>query len=125
MKENSKKILIVEDDEALLKAVVQKLKIKGYDIFMARSVSEADNIFKSEKIDALWLDHYLVGKESGLDLVVKIREGKNNSNIPIFVVTNSSSNEKMRSYLKLGVKKYYIKVSVSLAQVIADIEDVI
>lgn len=125
MKEKKKKILIVEDDKSLLKAVVQRLKLKGFDVSSACSVEDALKIFKTEKFDALWLDHYLVGKENGLDLVVYIRKSENNSDIPIFVVTNSASSGKMNSYLKLGVKKYYIKVTVSLTQVVSDIEAVI
>jgi len=74
-------------------------------------------------IDAIWLDHYLLGKETGLDFVAKIKaqDGKW-KNIPIFVVSNTASSSNVHSYMRLGVSKYYVKAEHRLDEIINEIK---
>ena len=76
------------------------------------------------KVDAIWLDHYLFGKGNGLDFVTTIKqEGSKWKNIPVFVVSNTATPEKVNSYLRLGVNKYYTKADHKLADIIGDIQE--
>ena len=75
-----------------------------------------------ENIDAIWLDHNLLGKENGLDFVRKFKaNGATWKNIPIFVVSNTEKSGIIKSYVDLGVSKYYIKSNHKLDEIIADI----
>ena len=137
-------ILVVEDEKALLSVVNSKLLKDGFNVITARSVDQVFSAGLSEKgldtitsltinqaldylenlknIDAIWLDHNLLGKESGLDLVVRLRaNGKQLKKIPIFVVSNSENPETIQSYLDLGKTKYYVKSNHRLDEIINDI----
>lgn len=121
---NDKTILVMEDEKPLLEVIKAKLEAGGFTVVTARAVEQAMGYLKEGvKIDAIWLDHYLLGKESGLDFVAQLKaDGTNWKQIPIFVVSNTASPDKVKSYLRLGVNKYYTKVDHSLGQIIADIK---
>jgi len=119
-----KTILVVEDERPLLEAVKAKLEKNNFVVVTARTVEQALNYMDElEKIDAIWLDHYLLGKENGLDFVTKLKakDGKW-AKIPIFVVSNTATPDKVQSYLKLGINKYYVKAEHRLDEIIAEIK---
>jgi CheY-like chemotaxis protein len=123
----SKKILIVEDEVSLSKIIQKKLQNEGFETEIARSVEEAWSILQRPgAVVVVWLDHYLLGTASGLDLVAKMkREDSQLKNIPIFVVSNTATPEKIQSYINLGVNKYYTKANYSLETIVTDIKSAI
>ena len=125
IKKNNYVALVIEDERPLLEAIRMKLEKNGFDVVGARKVEEAFNHMKDvEKIDAVWLDHYLLGSENGLDFLARIKQEDSKwKNVPIFVVSNTASEDKVKSYLALGVNKYYTKSNHSLDKIIEDIND--
>jgi two-component system, OmpR family, phosphate regulon response regulator PhoB len=122
----NKTVLIVEDEKPLLNAIRTKLENSGFDVLTSRTVEQALNYMNDiPNIDAIWLDHYLIGKGTGLDFVVAIKNEKRWKKIPIFVVSNTASPEKVHSYIKFGVSKYYTKADFRLDQIIADMKAVL
>ena len=145
MTQSKKIILLVEDDVPLLEAAKLKLEKNGFEVIPARSVERAisSDIMESdmgkitpgsiekvlkhletlEKVDAIWLDHNLIGKENGLDFVVKFKSnGGRFERVPIFVVSNTSSVELRNSYAKLGVKNYFVKAEHRLENIVREIQ---
>ena len=139
-----KTILVIEDERPLLEVVNSRLEKKGFGVITARSVDEVfnagldkkgvgiiaassikqalDYLEDLEKIDAIWLDHNLLGKENGFDLVKKIKaNGGRWKKIPIFVVSNTEGSRVIKSYVNLGVNKYYVKSNHKLDDIIKDI----
>lgn len=122
--ENNKTILVIEDERPLIEAVKTKLEKNGFDVTTARSVEQAMDYLESiERIDAIWLDHYLLGKEDGLDFVTKFKshDGKWKK-VPLFVVSNTASPSKVQSYIRLGISKYYVKAEHRLDEIIKEIK---
>jgi two-component system chemotaxis response regulator CheY len=118
----NKKILVIEDEKALQAAIKLKLEKSGAEVFSARRVSSALKILKKEgTVDIIWLDHYLLGKESGMDFVMAVKANKKWNKIPIFVVSNTATHDKVQSYLKLGVHKYYTKSNLKLDNIVQEI----
>jgi DNA-binding response OmpR family regulator len=116
-------ILVVEDEKPLADAIRSKLELNGFSVVQARSAEQALGYLGDLKIGVIWLDHYLFGQEDGLDLVVKIKQDDNWKDIPIFVVSNTASADKVKSYLALGVSKYFTKSDFRLDQIILDIKN--
>ena len=140
-----KTILVIEDERPLLEVINAKLKKSGFGVIDARSVDQVfnanleknglgiisvrsvkqalDYLEDLEHIDAIWLDHNLLGKENGLDLVKKFKaNGGLWKKIPIFVVSNSEGPKTIKSYVELGISKYYIKSNYRLDEIIRDIQ---
>ena len=120
-----KTILVLEDEQPLLEVIKAKLESCGFSVVTTRAVEQALNYLEDKvAVDAIWLDHYLLGKEDGLDFVTRLKQdGGKWKQIPIFVVSNTGSPDKVRSYLRLGINKYYTKVDYRLDQIIADIKE--
>lgn len=116
-------ILVVEDEKPLQEAIKIKLEKNDFDVVTARSVEQALNLMNDlSKIDVVWLDHYLLGQEDGLDFVAKIKNSEKWKGIPIFVVSNTATADKVRAYLELGVEKYYTKSDYRLDDIIGEIK---
>ncbi|MFA6322799.1 MAG: response regulator [Candidatus Buchananbacteria bacterium] len=124
MAQGKKTILVVEDERPLQSAIKIKLEKNNFEVVTARSVSQALGLMEDiNKIDVIWLDHYLLGKENGLDFVAKIKNDKNWKKIPVFVVSNTATDEKVKNYLSLGIEKYYIKSNYRLDNIVSDINN--
>lgn len=119
-------ILLVEDERPLLNAIQTKLELNGFDSVSARTVKQALDYLESlSAVDLIWLDHYLLGKEDGIDFVAKVKSVEKWKKIPIFVVSNTATNEKKHTYINLGVDRYYVKSDHRLDEVIKDIKEVL
>jgi len=116
-------ILIVEDEAALRKAISISLKNKGYEVLMATSAEEALNALEAARngVDAVWLDHYLLNNETGMDFLKKMKSSEKYKQMPVFVVSNSVDDRKVQAYYLMGIEKYYIKAENSLDTIIDDI----
>lgn len=124
MTDQKKVILIIEDERPLLEAIKLKLEKSNFEVVTACTISQAeDYISNFVKVDAIWLDHYLVGKATGLDFIAWCKEENNAKcvNIPIFVVSNTASSDKVTTYMTLGAKKYFIKSNHKLNEIIDEI----
>ncbi len=127
MVNEEKTILVLEDERPLLEAVKAKLEKNSFSVVTARSVEQALSYLEDIKtFDAIWLDHYLLGKEDGLDFVTKLKSHNAQwKKIPIFVVSNTASPSKVQSYIRLGINKYYVKAEHRLDEIIKEIRSFI
>jgi len=117
-----KKVLIVEDEAPLLKAVKIKLEKNNFQVCSARTIKGAfEELEKCDDVDFIWLDHYLIGSETGMDCLKKIKKDKHYKDIPVFVVSNTISPQKIEKYMQLGADKYYTKSDYRLDQIIVEI----
>lgn len=119
-------VLVVEDELPLQTLIKKKLVLDRLDVLTAGTVKEArQQLELAEHVDAIWLDHYLPGGECGLDFVAFVKEKKSKwKNIPLFVVSNTASAEKVQEYTRLGITKYFVKANSSLAAIIQDVKSI-
>jgi len=123
MKNSKKIVLVVEDEKSLLNAAKLKLEKAGMEVWGASRVDEALKIIKNKKkVDVIWLDHYLLGDKNGLDFVVKVKGEAAWKKIPIFLISNTATTDKIDSYLRLGIHKYYTKSNLKLDDIVAEIK---
>jgi two-component system, OmpR family, response regulator len=99
-------ILIVEDEEKILRLLELELEIECYQIGKAMDGNEALEAYQSGKWDLILLDVMLPGI-SGIELLRKIRM-KNNST-PVILLTAKGSVEDKVSGLDLGANDYITK----------------
>lgn len=119
----SKTILVLEDEQALSEVISKKLELSGFKVLTARKVNQAlDYLQEGAKVDCVWLDHYLLGKENGLDFVATLKNNGKWQKIPIFVVSNTASGDKVQAYLHLGVEKYFTKANYKLEEIIEQVK---
>lgn len=118
-----KKILILEDERQLAHAVTDAFAERGFKTIVAASVNEGLQALQNASgVDVIWLDHYLLGTENGVDFVVRIKTNPQWKHIPIFVVSNTAASANISAYIQLGVSNYYTKSDYDIEQIINDIE---
>jgi two-component system, OmpR family, KDP operon response regulator KdpE len=97
------KILLVDDEPAILKVLAIKLKISGYDVVCASNGEEALKLVRESSPDLALLDVILPGMD-GLQLLHEIRSF---SKIPVIVF--SARPENAATALSLGANDFLTK----------------
>jgi len=120
------KLLVVEDEPLLLEIIGKKLEKEKIQVLLADSAKKGFEFLVSEKKlpDVIWLDYYLKDL-TGLDFVVELKKHKKWADIPVIVVSNSASTEKVNSMLALGVNKYLLKANFRLEDIIKEVNNLI
>lgn len=126
MSKQNPTIMVVEDEVLLLQAITKKLKLSGMDVLSCSSGQQAIDYLNNldELPDAVWLDYYLKDM-NGLAFMQSLKENPQWTDIPVMVVSNSASPEKVHNMLGLGAKKYILKAEYRLDEIITMIRDFI
>jgi DNA-binding response OmpR family regulator len=99
------KILLAEDDHTMVALLKTLLNMEGFDVVALDIHSDVPDAVSREKPDALLMDVHL-GRQSGMDIVEKIR--KNPENAGVNVVMTSGLNVKDEC-LKRGANHFILK----------------
>ncbi|WP_338471995.1 response regulator transcription factor [Niallia sp. XMNu-256] len=99
-------ILVVEDEEKILRLLELELEYEGYEVGKAADGLEALQIYQSQKWDLILLDVMLPGI-SGIELLRRIRG--QDEYTPVILLTAKSSVEDKVSGLDLGANDYITK----------------
>lgn len=110
------RILLVEDDKALLSALKIKLEREGYEVVPAIDGEEALDLLKS-KPDAILLD-LVLPKKSGFEVLEEINKLPEFRTIPIIIISNSGQTVELERAKKLGVKDFLVKADFTPKEVI-------
>src|SRR6202171_5329256 len=105
MAEPQATVLIVEDEESFVEALVVGLKREGFLVKVARDGAEAVGIFDSVRPDLVLLD-VMLPKLSGIDVC---REIRSRSRVPIIMVTARSGEIDAVVGLEVGADDYVSK----------------
>jgi CheY-like chemotaxis protein len=113
-------VMVVEDEELLLQAISKKLELSGLGVVSCTGGQQAlDYLNTLERLpDAIWLDVYLKDM-NGLAFMEDIKQNPQWASIPVVVVSNSASSDKVHNMLALGAKQYLLKAEHRLDEIIA------
>lgn len=103
---SAKHILLVEDEEHLLKTIRLNLELEGYAVDTAVTGIEALKIFRKGNFDMIILD-VMLPEMNGFDVCEEIR--KENTQIPVLFLTAKGSSGDRIQGLKLGADDYLTK----------------
>ena len=102
---DKKRILVVDDDTAILRLLSTNLKARGYEVLTATDGEEALEAVQKDYIDLIILD-IMMPKVDGVQVCRHIREW---SDIPIIILSaRGDENDKVKC-LELGADDYLTK----------------
>ncbi|MCK5061535.1 response regulator [Candidatus Parcubacteria bacterium] len=104
----AKKILIVEDVSFLQNAMKMVMEDAGYEVLTASDGQAGLDMAIAKKPDLILLD-IMMPKMDGMTMLKKLRKHPNGKRVPIIILTNLSSEEKLIEANKEGVTDYFIK----------------
>src|SRR3989344_2868400 len=117
-----KMVLIVEDDEVLLRVLYLFLKRAGYTIATATDGESAVKIIQRLKPNIILLD-LLLPKMDGFDVLRILKADPKLKNIPVVVLSNLGDNADIAKAKSLGANDYFIKANTDLAVILEKIKN--
>ena len=111
------KILLVEDDRFLIKAVYTKLTQKGFEVILANDGDEAISKAKAEKPEIVLLDMVLP-KKSGFEVLRELKGNPETASIPVFILSNLAQDQDIQEGKALGAEDYIVKSNTSLSAIV-------
>ena len=112
-----KKILLVEDDEALANVYKSRLDIEGFETEWVPNGEEALAAATRYKPDLILLDA-MMPKISGFDVLDILRNTPETANIHVIMLTALSQPKDKERAEALGVDEYLVKSQVVIGDVI-------
>ncbi len=109
------KMLIVEDEPAILRAMATIFVREGFEVFTAGDGEEGLAMSMDFHPDIIILD-IIMPKLDGIDLLRCVREegGAWGKGVKVLIYTNLSYNEKRKEALTVGVTDFLIKANTNL-----------
>ena len=123
MPQGKKKILIIEDEVALIKNLEFALKYQ-YQVSFAENGKDGLAKAKKEKPDLILLD-ILLPDTDGIAILQELKKDHLTELIPVIVLTNLSDQTTISKILSVGGTAYLIKADWSISDIIKKIEQTI
>lgn len=119
-----KKLLIIEDDLVLQKALGEYLSTEGFDVKTAGDGETGIQMAKDEKPDLILLD-IVLPKKDGYAVLTEVRADENIKHTPIVLLTNLGSISDVEKALELGATTYLVKADYKLEEVTAKVKEIL
>ncbi len=124
MEEKNKKVLIIEDEATLQKALQEVLTAEGYDTSSALDGLRGLEIARQENPDLILLD-IILPKMDGFGVLKELKSEEKTESIPVIILTNLSDISDVQKALDLGATTYLVKADFSLEDVIKKVKDIL
>ena len=103
-----KRILVVEDDEHIVKALGVRLRSKGYDVVASYDAVMGMQKAMEQPPDLILLDIMMPGG-NGVTLAERLQNSTKTSNIPIIFLTASKQTDLRQQAFSLGAVGFFEK----------------
>ena len=104
----SKKIMVVDDSNAIRQSLVFTLKNAGYDVVEAVNGIEALSLMKEHPV-GLFISDVNMPEMDGITLLKKIKEDKDYKHTPVIMLTTEASGDMINEGKEAGAKAWMIK----------------
>lgn len=123
---DKKKILIVEDDESIQKAISDYFANQQLTVLEAKNGEEGFETATKEHPDLILLD-ILMPKMDGMVMLKKLREDKWGKSVPVIILTNVNPNTSsvINSVMDNKPAYYLVKSDVKLEGIIDKVKEVL
>lgn len=119
--QHPKKILFVEDDDALASVYLTRLEAEGFEVKRVANGEDALQAALAYHPDLVLLD-VMMPKVSGFDVLDILRNTPETTNLKIVMLTALSQEADKQRAAALGVDDYLVKSQVVIADVVSRIK---
>ncbi len=118
---NAKKVLLVEDDAAMLDILAEKITEAGFQVLKAQDGQQGLERALNEQPDLILLD-LLLPKLSGLDLLNALRHDNRGKQMQVIILTNLNENSAIYKSVALNTAAYFIKSDSSMEHIVEEVK---
>lgn len=111
-----KKLLVIDDDEIVIKAIASQFESGQVKVFSARDGESGLRLAKKEHPDLTLLD-LVMPKMDGMTMLQKLRKDRWGKSAKVVILTNLSDQEKVAQAVEKGTYDYLVKVNWNVTDV--------
>lgn len=116
-----KKILFIEDESALQRAISEIVKNnKEFSMLSAMDGETGIRMAKAELPDIVLLD-LILPKKDGFAILKDLKEDEKTANIPVIILTNLEGSRDVEHAIELGAHTYLVKTNYNISEVLEKI----
>lgn len=119
--EGTKKVMLIEDDRFLSSLIKARLEKDGIAVAQSFDGEDAIKHLPDERPDLVILD-LIMPKVNGFDVLKAISLMPGLERTPVVIVSNLAQDSDIEKARQLGAKEYFIKVKISIDDLIEKIE---
>lgn len=113
-------VLIVEDDQILLRMLANMLKEKGLNVLEAKNGLEGMERISAKTPDLMLLDIDMP-RMDGIAMLRNLKE--NNIKVPTLMLTNLTNSTYIADAAELGVKEFLVKSDWEIDDIVTKVEE--
>jgi DNA-binding response OmpR family regulator len=115
------KVLIVEDEEFLIKTLEDNLVSEGYEVDSAMDGEGALEKIEKNKPDLILLD-LLIPKKDGFYVLNQVKQNPEWKLIPVIVLSNLGGDIDIKKALELGADDYFVESQHPIQEVVEKVK---
>lgn len=116
-----KKVLIVEDEQALRSALRTQFEQEGFAVFEAQDGEEGLHMASVESPDVILLDVKMPSVD-GMAMLERLQVHVGDKQPYVLILSNNASVEKTAKAMQYGVFDYFVKADHSLEEIVAQVK---
>ncbi len=121
---DAKKVMIIEDDRFLSSLIKARLEKDGLGIVQAFDGEEAMKLLKQVKPNVIILD-LIMPRVTGFEVLEAISISPELNSIPVVILSNLAQDSDIQKAKNLGAKEYFVKVRVSIDDLVSKIKSIL
>ncbi|MCU0422858.1 MAG: response regulator [Bacteroidia bacterium] len=108
MATNGTQILLIDDDELILKVINRILQKEGYVVTTASNGKDALEYLERDKFDLLITD-LMMPYSNGFEVISRFKQHPNAAGVPIIVISSVGTENAVKEGLNIGADDYLRK----------------
>lgn len=121
---NGIKVLLIEDEEAIIEMYKLRLTQEGYEVETARNGAWGLKQAKEKEFDIILMD-IVMPAMNGYEMLKQLKTDSKNHSVPIIVLSNSAQDRDIEKTLKCGASCYLLKASTTPTKLIKEVEKIL
>ncbi len=116
-----KKILLIEDEELIIRLLGRKLTSIGYEVMLAMDGEEGLKKMKASQPDLILLD-IIMPRKGGFDVMEEMKLDSQLADIPVIIISNSGQPLELDKAKRLGAVDWLVKTEFDPKEVVEKIK---
>ena len=119
-----KKILFIEDEYALQRALTKVFEEEGFKVLSALNGEDGIRVAKKELPDVVILD-LILPRKNGFEVLKELKSDTATGHIPVIILSNVGETAEIGKATELGANAYLVKADYLLDEVVQKVKSFI
>ncbi len=125
MADEAKKVMLVEDDRFLSSLIKARLEKDGFSVTQAFDGEQAIELLQGADRPNLVILDLIMPKTNGFEVLKTISMTPGLEQVPVIIVSNLAQDSDIEKARELGAKEYFVKVKISIDDLVDKIKSLV